>query len=91
MYKGRHCVPSDYQLLEKYSREFLNKNNWDNLSKTEISNFVNFIKDFDDDIAFKVRMHLGKSGVDSIAKKKKIIDLIDELKNNVLVDIREHN
>ena len=91
MYKGRHCIPSDYQFLEKISQEFLSKNNWDNLSSKEIDNFVNFIKDYDEDIAFKVRIHLEKSGVDSLTRKKKIIDLIDELKNNVLVDSREHN
>lgn len=90
MYKGRHCVTSDYHLLEKISQEFLSKNNWDILSSKEIDNFVNFIKDYDEDIAFKVRMHLEKSGVDPLTRKKKIIDLIDELKNNVLVDIKEH-
>ena len=87
MYKGRHCISSDYQLLEKISQEFLLKINRDIFDIKDVQKYLNTFSDFDFDIASKIRFNLEKSEVN----KHKIIDLLNELKSNVLVDIREHN
>ena len=87
MYKGRHCIPSDYQILEIVSQEFLLKINRDNFDIEDVEKYLHTFSDFDFDIASKIRFNLEKSEVN----KHKIVDLIDELKSNVLVDIREHN
>lgn len=87
MHKGRHCIPNDYRYLEKISRDFLLTIKRDNYNINEINNYLNTFSDFDDDIAAKIRMNLKKNEIDYM----KINDLIEELKNNVLVDIREHH
>ncbi len=87
MYKGRHCIPTDYQLLEIVSQEFLLEINRDNFDIKDVEKYLHTFSDFDFDIASKIRFNLEKS----IVNKDKIIDLINELKSNVLVDIREHN
>lgn len=87
MYKGRHCILLDYQFLEEVTRDFLREINRDNFDIEDIENYLHTFSDFDFDIASKIRFNLKKS----IVNKDKIIDLINELKSNVLVDIREHN
>ena len=78
---------NDYRYLEKISRDFLLTIKRDNYNINEINNYLSTFSDFDDDIASKIRMNLKKNEIDYM----KINDLIEELKNNVLVDIREHN
>ena len=87
MYKGRHCLPIDYQLLEKTTLEFLLIINRDNFDVNEVDIQIDTFSDFDSNIASKIRMYLEKNEVDKTAIK----ELLNELKNNVLVDIREHN
>lgn len=87
MYRGRHCIPSDYQHLENVSQEFLLEINRDNFDIKDVEKYLHTFSDFDVDIASKIRFYLEKSEVN----KHKIVDLINELKSNILVDIREHN
>ena len=91
MYQGRHCVYSDYQLLEKNCKDFLFIINRDNFDLIEVENHLHTFSDFDYEITFKIRMHLEKISADRSGVISKITNLLDELKNNVLVDIREHN
>ena len=91
MYQGRHCVYSDYQLLENISKEFLSIINWDNFNINEVENYLDTFSDFDFEISSKIRMHLEKISTDRSGAIAKITYLLEELKNNVLVDIREHN
>lgn len=91
MYQGRHCSYSDYQYLEKISNRFLLIINRDNLDNIEIENILNNLSDFDLEISSKIRINLEKMSIDKSKHLLKINNLIEELKNNVLVDIREHN
>ena len=91
MYQGRHCNYSDYQLLEKISKDFLSILNRDNFNINEVENYLDTISDFDFEISSKIRIHLEKINTDRSLVIAKITHLLEELKNNVLVDIREHN
>ncbi len=94
MYQGRHCSYIDYELLERASSRYLMLlNNRDSGAfLTEQDNFISVINDFDYNLASKLKEEL------LLAKENNRWDLainavnkyINELKNNVLVDIREH-
>ena len=91
MYQGRHCNINDYQLLERTSKEFLLVINRDNLDLKDLNSYLKIFSAFDFDISSKIRMCLEKLNTDKDKYLSKITNLLDELKNNVLVDIREHN
>ena len=91
MYQGRHCTYSDYQLLENISKEFLSILNRDKFDINEVENYLDTFSDFDFEISSKIRMHLEKISIDRGGAIAKITHLLEELKNNVLVDVREHN
>ena len=91
MYQGRHCNINDYQLLERTSKEFLSFINRDNIDLNQLDRYLKIFSDFDFDISSKIRMCLEKLSTDKDKYLSKITNLLDELKNNVLVDIKEHN
>lgn len=91
MYQGRHCSYNDYQLFEKISNEFLLLINRDNFDSYELDNYLSTLGDFDLDISSKIRINLEKMKIDKERAIIKIKSLLEELKNNVLVDIREHS
>ena len=91
MFDGRHCTLDDYLLLQKYSESFFKYFKWDKCYEDDYKNFVQFIEDFDFEIASKMRWCLVNYEIPPEEKKQIIADLIDELKLNVLVDVREHN
>ena len=91
MYLGRHCNINDYQYLERTSKEFLLAINRDKLELNEVELYLNTFEDFDFEISSKIRMYLNKLNVDRSKAISQINTLLEELKNNVLVDIREHN
>ena len=91
MYQGRHCTYNDYQLLENISAEFLLIINRDNFNNYEVEMHLDTFSDFDIDISNKIRTNLEKLDLDKEVVINKIANLLNELKSNVLVDIREHN
>lgn len=91
MYQGRHCNINDYQLLERTSKEFLSFINRDNIDLNQFDRYLKIFSNFDFDISSKIRMCLEKLSTDKDKYLSKITNLLDELKNNVLVDINEHN
>ena len=91
MYQGRHCNYSDYRLLEKISDKFLLLINRDNFCLDEAKNYLDTFSDFDFEIASKIRTYLNKISTDRSGVINKITELLEELRNNVLVDVREHN
>ena len=91
MYLGRHCNISDYQLLERTSKEFLLIINRDNLDLKDLNSYLKIFSNFDFDISSKIRMCLEKLSTEKDKYLSKITNRLDELKNNVLVDIHEHN
>ena len=91
MYKGRHCVESDYYLLVKETDKILL------LLKDEevevlpsLLKYIEFISDFDEDIASKIRFHLDKNNINRSTMIDVITRNVDELKQNVIVDLKEH-
>ena len=91
MYKDRHCSYSDYQLLENSSKDFMLIINRDNLDLKEVEYYLDTFSDFDFEIASKIRTYLNKINTDRSGVINKITELLEELRNNVLVDIQEHN
>lgn len=91
MYQGRHCNYSDYQLLENSSQNFLQIINRDNFDISEVEKYLSTFSDFDFELSSKIRMYLNKINDDRSGAITKIAHLLNELKNSVLVDIREHN
>jgi len=91
MYQGRHCQYTDYQLLENTSQKFLQIINLDNFVINEVEKYLSTFSDFDFNLSSKIRIYLNKIDDNKIGVINKITHLLDELKNNVLVDIREHN
>ena len=91
MYLGCHCNINDYQLLENCSKDFILAINRDKFELNEVEIYLNTFEDFDFEISSKIRMYLNKLNVDRSKAISQINTLLEELKNNVLVDIREHN
>ena len=91
MYQGRHCSASDYQLLAKFSKEFLSIINRDKFELKEVEKYLHTFSDFDDLITLKIRTNLEKINTEKELSMTKIRLLLEELSNNVLVDIKEHN
>ena len=91
MYKGRHCIESDYYLLEINIRDFLSVIKRDNFTLKEVEKYLNTFSDYDSDIFLKLRTYLEKISLDKEKYLIRITNLLEELKSNVLVDIREHN
>ena len=91
MYKGRHCIESDYYLLVKETDKILLLLKDEEAEVLpELAKYIDFISYFDEGIANKIRFHLDKNNFD----RKKMVDTIkrnfEELKQNVIVDINEH-
>ncbi|GEM_PF-5949773 len=91
MYQGRHCNINDYQYLVRASKEFLLLINRDNLDLKNLNSYLKIFSDFDFDISSKIGMCLEKLSTEKDKYLSKITSLLYELKNNVLVDINEHN
>lgn len=85
MIDGRHCTNKDLNLLIKETEKVKT-----NLSSFEIGKYLKLIERFDKEIAINLKME-----IECASSKDKIINIIDkninELIQNVVVDINEHN
>lgn len=85
MIDGRHCTNKDLNLLIKETEKVKT-----NLSSFEIEKYLKLIERFDKEIAINLKME-----IECASSKDKIINIIDkninELIQNVVVDINEHN
>lgn len=85
MIDGRHCNREDLSLLTKMTNEVKQS-----LSIDAIDQYIKFISRFDNEIATNIKYQIRQVNND-IDKIKKIIDTNFEiLKQNVIVDIYEH-
>ena len=88
MFDGRHCTYRDYDLLvvetEKVLTSLYNK------EKDKIDEFIKLISRFDINIAKDLSREIKMAGDDYQKIAGIITHYTDELKQNVLVDIREH-
>ena len=90
---GKHCTYQDYDNLVANTQQYLkclNSGDPECLA-TKLNIYLEFVADFDYQVAEKLRLKIQMAGSD-IPKVKRIVqNEIDELIHNVLVDIREHN
>ena len=92
MFEGRHCTENDYALLADETDKVLDalSRPLDSKSERDIHAFLNVIASFDPYIADDI-CRLIKDAEGDIGKiRRGIIRKTGELKQNVLVDIREH-
>ena len=93
MYNGRHCTLQDYELLVRETNKLLEVLTVIEIvdQSKELKKYFKLIERFDAEIANKLRLNLSKDGM-PVSKMIEILTrYIDELKQNVLVDINEHN
>lgn len=81
MFDGRHCTHQDLKNLIEETDKFKKQQNID-----YINEYLKFISRFDQEIADKMRMEIKRCNNDFY----KIEMVIDILKQNVIVDINEH-
>lgn len=90
---GKHCTYQDYDNLVANTQQYLkclDSGDPETLT-TKLNIYLEFVADFDYQVAEKLRLKIQMAGSD-IPKVKRIVqNEIDELIHNVLVDIREHN
>lgn len=94
MFDGRHCTKEDLSLLEKETNKLksflIERKIIDEQSIKQIYLFINLVNRFDRDIGDKLSSQIKNSDLDY----KKVISLIDKnidtLKQNIIVDIFEH-
>lgn len=85
MFDGRHCTKLDLELLNKETDKILN-----NISNDNLNIYLNYIERFDQEIADKMRWKIKCTGEDTDKIKQIIVNNIEILKQNVMVDICEH-
>lgn len=88
MFDGRHCTQKDYALLVDETDKIIQS-----ISNGyfDIDNYIKFIGRFDVDVADTLRYKVSNKDLSPSEMIKTINKYIDELKQQVLVDIREHN
>ena len=92
MFDNRHCVETDYVLLDKETNKIINSilNNSTSL-KDELNAYLKLISRFDLDIVEKLTYCLSRDNLSPNEMVNIINQYINTLKQQVLVDIREHN
>ena len=93
MFDGRHCTKRDLDLLVEETRKIKSyiEKNTEILQKNEdLQRFFLFLSRFDTSIAEELEQQINASN-DNYESIIKAIDIkVDELKQNVIVDIYEH-
>ena len=90
---GKHCTINDYYHLVNITDGYLkclDSGHPDALT-SKIDLYLETIKDFDYQVAERMRLRIKKADGDSIKIKSIIQAEYNELIRNVLVDVREHN
>ena len=93
MFDGRHCTKRDLDLLVKETNKIklLIANNSENSGKNEdLQRFLAFLHRFDTSIANELENQISNAHGDCERIIKAIDIKVDELKQNIIVDINEH-
>ena len=92
MFDGRHCTTSDYSLLVKETKRIISiiSDVNGNIEKG-LENYIKLISRFDMDISDRLMYSLSSKDISRSSMVDIINKYIGELKQQVLVDIREHN
>ena len=92
MFDNRHCTTSDYSLLVKETDRIISIISDVNVNiEKGLENYIRFIARFDNDVADTLKYKLINKDISPSMMVSIINKHIDELKQQVLVDIREHN
>lgn len=93
MFDGRHCTKRDLDLLVKETNKIklsIAKNSENSGKNEDLQRFFLFLSRFDTSIAEELEQQINASN-DNYESIIKSIDIkVDELKQNVIVDIYEH-
>lgn len=93
MFDGRHCTKRDLDLLVKETNKIklsIAKNSENSGKNGDLQRFFLFLSRFDTSIAEELEQQINASN-DNYESIIKAIDIkVDELKQNVIVDIYEH-
>ena len=93
MFDGRHCTKRDLDLLVKETNKIklsIAKNSENSGKNEDLQRFFLFLSRFDTSIAGELEQQINASN-DNYESIIKAIDIkVDELKQNVIVDIYEH-
>ena len=93
MFDGRHCTKRDLDLLVEETRKiksYIEKNTEISKKNEDLQRFFLFLSRFDTSIAEELEQQINASN-DNYESIIKAIDIkVDELKQNVIVDIYEH-
>lgn len=93
MIDGRHCTQKDLELLIKETNkifEFLNKNSENEEKNEELRCFLLFLRRFDEQIADTLQTEIIGFMNNNEKIKAAIEKHVNELKQNVIIDIFEH-
>ena len=93
MFDGRHCTERDLNMLVKETNKIklsIAKNSENSGKNEDLQRFFLFLSRFDTSIAKELEQQINASN-DNYESIIKAIDIkVDELKQNVIVDIYEH-
>ena len=93
MIDGRHCTKKDLDMLVKETstvKLFIAKNSEIKEKNAELQRFLAFLRRFDVQIADRLQEQIESSNNDYRLISQLIDRNVEELKQNVLVDIYEH-
>lgn len=92
MFDGRHCVEADYALLNKETDKIIKiLLSGDKTPEKELNDYLRLISRFDLEISESLKYKLSINNLTPSQMVNIINQYIDVLKQQVLVDIREHN
>ena len=93
MFDGRHCTQKDLDLLIKETNriESILKKNIEKSEKiVDLQRFLQFLRRFDEQIANNLKAQIDRANSDESEIIRAIESNVQELKQNVIVDIYEH-
>lgn len=93
MFDGRHCTQKDLDLLIKETNRvesILKKNKEKSEKIVELQRFLQFLRRFDEQITNNLKAQIDRANSDESEIIRAIESNVQELKQNVIVDIYEH-
>ena len=93
MFDGRHCTEIDLNMLVKETNKiklFIAKNSENKEKNPELQRFIAFLRRFDTQTADLLQEQIASLNNDYVLINQYIDRCVEELKQNVIVDIYEH-
>ena len=90
MYMCRHCTEDDFYRLDELIKGFCSLEKDLDKALEYTRSILKDIEAFDEDIARRLSFTLSGS-LEKEEKVKKLYDYLEELRQNVIIDVYEHN